>query len=135
MKSKRKNTGTLTIALVLIFCCNVSAQVCLTPIEVRTANLILDECERDIELLNVCEAELLAAKDAVESLNSLLDIANEDIAALERLDSSRVANLNVYRKTAESETRKGKVKNRLLWILGAVAVVETVVIGIAVGTR
>ena len=109
--------------------------VCLTPIEVRTANLILDECERDIELLTVCEAELLAAKDAVESLNSLLDIANEDIAALERLDSSRVANLNVYRKTAESETRKGKVKNRLLWILGTIAVVETVVIGVAVGTR
>jgi len=83
----------------------------------------------------VCEAELIAAKDAVQSLNSLLDLANEDIAALERLDSSRVANLNVYRKTSESETRKGKVKNRLLWILGAVAVVETVVIGVAVGVR
>jgi len=135
MTSNPKNTGTLTIALVLIFCSPVFAQVCLTPIEVRTANLILDECERDIELLTVCEAELLAAKDAVESLNSLLDIANEDIAALERLDSSRVANLNVYRKTVESEKRKGKVKNRLLWILGAVAVVETVVIGVAVGVR
>ena len=119
----------------LIFCCNVSAQVCLTPIEVRTANLILDECERDIELLSVCEAELIAAKEAVESLNALLDLANEDIAALERLDSSRVANLNVYRKTAESEKRKGKVKERLLWIVGAVAVVEGVVIGVAVGTR
>lgn len=109
--------------------------VCLTPIEVRTANLILDECERDIELLTVCEAELLAAKDAVQSLNSLLDIANEDIAALERLDSSRVANLNVYRKTAESEKRKGKVKERLLLIVGAVAVVEGVVIAWMVGTR
>lgn len=83
----------------------------------------------------MCESELLAAKDAVQSLNSLLDIANEDIAALERLDSSRVANLNVYRKTAESEKRKGKVKERLLWIVGAVAVVETVVIGVAVGVR
>jgi len=97
--------------------------------------LILDECERDIELLAVCEAELLAAKDAAESLNSLLALANEDIAALERLDSSRVANLNVCRTTAESEARKCKVKNRLLWILGAVAVVETVVIGVAVWMR
>jgi len=76
------------------------------------------------------------------SLNSELKAAKEvigkhtdDIAALERLDSSRVVNLSVYRKTAESETRKGKVKNRLLWILGAVAVVETVVIGVAVGVR
>lgn len=109
--------------------------VCLTPIEVRTANLILDECERDIELLTVCEDELLAAKYAVESLNALLSLANTDIADLERLDSSRVANLNVYRKTAESEKRKGKVKERLLWIVGAVAVVEGVVIGVAVGTR
>ena len=123
------------IALVLTFCSSVSAQVCLTPIEVRTANLILDECERDIELLTVCEAELIAAKDAVESLNSLLDLANEDIAALERLDSSRVANLNVYRKTAESEKRKGKVKERILWIVGAVAVVEGVVIAWMVGAR
>ena len=119
----------------LTFCSSVSAQVCLTPIEVRTANLILDECERDIELLTVCEAELLAAKDAVESLNSLLALANTNIADLERLDSSRVANLNVYRKTAESEKRKGKVKERILWIVGAVAVVEGVVIGVAVGTR
>ncbi len=109
--------------------------VCLTPIEVRTANLILDECERDTELMTVCEAELLAAKDAVESLNTLLALANSDIAALERLDSSRVANLNVYRKTAESEKRKGKVKERLLWIVGAVAVVEGVVIAWMVGTR
>ena len=123
------------IALVLTFCSSVSAQVCLTPIEVRTANLILDECERDTELLTVCEAELLAAKDAVESLNALIALSNSDIAALERLDSSRVANLNVYRKTAESEKRKGKLKERLLWIVGAVAVVEGVVIGVAVGVR
>ncbi len=126
---------TTTILLSLSLFAADTPLVCLTPIEVRTANLILDECERDIELLTVCEAELLSAKDAVESLNSLLDLANEDIAALERLDSSRVSNLNVYRKTSESEARKGKVKNRLIWILGAVAVVETVVIGVAVGVR
>lgn len=124
-----------TLLLSLSLFASDTPLVCLTPIEVRTANLILDECERDIELLTVCEAELIAAKDAVESLNSLLSLANTDIVALERLDSSRVANLNVYRKTAESETRKGKVKERILWIVGAVAVVEGVVIGVAVGTR
>ena len=126
---------TTTLLLSLSLFAADTPLVCLTPIEVRTANLILDECERDIELLTVCEAELIVAKDAVESLNSLLDLANEDIAALERLDSSRVANLNVYRKTSESEKRKGKVKERILWIVGAVAVVEGVVIGVAVGTR
>ncbi len=124
-----------TLLLSLSIFASDTPLVCLTPIEVRTANLILDECERDIELLTVCEAELLAAKDAVESLNTLLALANSDIAALERLDSSRVANLNVYRKTAESEKRKGKVKERLLWIVGAVAVVEGVVIAWMVGTR
>ena len=126
---------TTTILLSLSLFASDTPLVCLTPIEVRTANLILDECERDTELLTVCEAELLAAKDAVESLNTLLALANSDIVALERLDSSRVANLNVYRKTAESEKRKGKVKERILWIVGAVAVVEGVVIGVAVGTR
>lgn len=126
---------TITLLLSLSLFAADTPLVCLTPIEVRTANLILDECERDIELLTVCEAELLAAKDAVESLNSLLALANTNIADLERLDSSRVANLNVYRKTAESEKRKGKVKERILWIVGAVAVVEGVVIGVAVGTR
>ena len=126
---------TTTLLLSLSLFAADTPLVCLTPIEVRTANLILDECERDIELLTVCEAELIVAKDAVESLNSLLDIANEDIAALERLDSSRVANLNVYRKTAESEKRKGKVKERLLWIVGAVAVVDGIVIAWMVGTR
>lgn len=109
--------------------------MCLTPIEVRTANLIFDECERDRALLELSEAELTAAKSAIESLNSILDITREDVRDMETLDSSRVANLTVYRNSLKAEQRKAKRRARLVWILGAVAAVETVVIGVAVGIR
>ena len=113
----------------------VSAQVSLTALEVRTANLILDECERDRALLELSEAELTAAKSAIESLNSILDITREDVRDMETLDSSRVVNLTVYRSSLKTEQRKAKRRARLVWILGAVAVVETVVIGVAVAAK
>lgn len=132
---KRITIGAYLIALLVSFTCPVSAQVSLTALEVRTANLILDECERDRTLLELSEAELQAAKSAIGSLNSILDIAREDVRDLERLDSSRVTNLTVYRKSLKDEQRKSNVRSRLLWILGAVAVVETVVIGVAVAAK
>ena len=96
---------------------------------------MLDNCQRDTALLRACQFELESLKSSLRDANAVIRSHSADIAALERLDSSRVANLNVYRKTAESEKRKSKVKERLLWIVGAVAVVEGVVIGVAVGTR
>ena len=96
---------------------------------------MLDNCQRDTALLRQCKMDVVSLKRELTDAKGVIALANSDIAALERLDSSRVANLNVYRKTAESENRKGKVKERLLWILGAVAVVEGVVIGVALGVR
>ena len=133
--SKLKNIGALTIALVGCFTFHGFAQVSLTPLEVRTANLMLDNCQRDTALLRQCKMDVVSLKRELTDAKGVIALANSDIAALERLDSSRVANMNVYRKTAESEKRKGKVKERILWIVGAVAVVEGVVIGVAVGTR
>ena len=133
--SKLNRIGALTIALVVCFTFHGFGQVSLTPLEVRTANLMLDNCQRDTALLRQCRLDVVSLNSELGAAKEVIGKHTEDIAALERLDSSRVSNLNVYRKTAESETRKGKVKNRLLWILGTVAVVETVVIGVAVGTR
>ena len=133
--SNLKNIGALTIALVGCFTFHGFAQVSLTPLEVRTANLMLDNCQRDTALLRACQFELESLKSSLRDANAVIRSHSADIAALERLDSSRVANLNVYRKTSESEKRKGKVKERLLWIVGAVAVVEGVVIAWMVGTK
>ena len=96
---------------------------------------MLDNCQRDTALLRACQFELESLKSSLRDANAVIRSHSADIAALERLDSSRVANLNVYRKTSESEKRKGKVKERLLWIVGAVAVVEGVVIAWMVGTK
>ena len=133
--SKLKSIGALTIALVVSYSLQGYAQLSLTPLEVRTANLMLDNCQRDTALLRQCRLDVVSLKRELTDAKGVIALANTDIAALERLDSSRVANMNVYRKTSESEKRKGKVKERLLWIVGAVAVVEGVVIGVAVGTR
>jgi hypothetical protein len=103
--------------------------------EVRTANLILDHCERDIELLSVAESELVAARVALKASKDLLDIAEADRKDMMTLDSLRVIRIGTLADGWAREKSRTRARDRWLWIVGAVAVVETVIIGVAVGTR
>lgn len=99
--SKQKLIGALTIALVACFTFHGFAQVSLTPLEVRTANLMLDNCQRDTALLRQCKLDVVSLNRELSDAKGVIALANSDIAALERLDSSRVANLNVCHKTVK----------------------------------
>ena len=49
---------TATLLLTLALTVTDTPMTCLTPIQVRTANMMLDECDRDRELLTIKQAEV-----------------------------------------------------------------------------
>lgn len=102
--------------------------VYLTPMQVRTANLMLDECDRDRELLELRTLEVAQFEAALATSERLRDIAEADRADLLRLDSLRVARIETLAETIAREQRKRMVRERWAWIAGALAAVETAII-------
>ncbi len=114
---------------------SVSAQVTLTPMEVRRANVLLDERERLGDELTDCTLEVRAWQDAFRASEAARLIAEaqiEDGAALTEEHAKReMVLVNALAKSG----RVTKRRERLLWILGTVAVVEGVALGVAYGLR
>jgi len=121
--------------LLLLFPLTVSAQVTLTPMEVRRANVLLDDCERVQDELADTRLELRAWQDAFtasESARLLAEAQIADGANLSKLHQEReMVLVNALAKSG----RVTKRRERLLWIVGTVAVIEAAVIGVAYGLR
>jgi hypothetical protein len=121
--------------LLLFLPLSVSAQVTLTPMEVRRANVLLDDCERVHDELADTRFELRRWQDAFtasESARLLAEAQIADGANLSKLHQEReMVLVNALAKSG----RVTKRRERLLWIVGTVAVVEAAVIGVAYGLR
>jgi hypothetical protein len=114
---------------------SVSAQVTLTPMEVRRANVLLDDCERVTDELADTRLELRRWQDAFTASESARLLAEAQIADGDNLsDIHREREMVLVNALAKS----GKVtkrRERLLWIVGTVAVIEAAVIGVAYGLK
>jgi hypothetical protein len=113
----------------------VSAQVTLTPMEVRRANVLLDDCERVHDELADTRTELRAWQDAFTASESARLLAEAQIA-----DGANLSDLHREREMVlvNALAKSGKVtkrRERLLWIVGTVAVIEAAVIGVAYGLK
>jgi hypothetical protein len=118
----------LTLALTV----TDTPMTCLTPIQVRTANLMLDECDRDRELLTIKQAEveqLDAALATSIAISERLQTERDHLLQLDSLNRSDIERLRIAGQRAE---RKVSRRTRWMWILGAVAAVETAIIGVEV---
>ena len=121
--------------ILLLFPLATSAQVCLTPMEVRRANVLLDERERLLDERRADSLEIVAYRGAFE--------ASEAVRVnLERTVQEQAHGLDLAdereRRLVDIIAKSGKVtkrRERLLWIVGTVAVLEGVVIGVAYGLR
>jgi hypothetical protein len=114
---------------------SVSAQVTLTPMEVRRANVLLDDCERVHDELADTRLELRAWQDAFTASESARLLAEAQIA-----DGSNLSDLHREREMVlvNALAKSGRVtkrRERLLWIVGTVAVIEAAVIGVAYGLK
>ena len=119
----------------LLFPLSVSAQVTLTPMEVRRANVILDDCERVHDELADTRLELRRWQDAFTASETARLLAEAQIA-----DGANLSDLHREREmvlvTALAKSgRVTKRRERLLWIVGTVAVIEAAVIGVAYGLK
>jgi hypothetical protein len=126
----------MTVLIILLLLpLTLSAQVTLTPMEVRRANVLLDECERVHDELADTRLELRAWQDAFtasETARLLAEAQIADGADLSKLHQEReMVLVNALAKSG----RVTKRRERALWIVGTVAVVEAAVIGIAYGLR
>jgi hypothetical protein len=114
---------------------SVSAQVTLTPMGVRRANVLLDDCERVTDELADTRLELRRWQDAFTSSESTRLLAEAQIA-----DGANLTTLHEKREMVlvNALAKSGKVtkrRERLLWIVGTVAVIEAAVIGVAYGLK
>jgi hypothetical protein len=124
----------LTTALLLLPL-TISAQVTLTPMEVRRANVLLDHRDRLIDQRKVDSLQLIHWQTAYvrsEALRLNREKALDESTALVKLGRDREGEL----ETALSNASKvAKRRERLAYVLAGVAAAEAVVIGIAYGLK
>jgi hypothetical protein len=114
---------------------SLSAQVTLTPMEVRRANVLLDDCERVHDELANTRLELRAWQDAFTASETARLLAEAQI-----VDGANLSDLHREREIVlvNALAKSGRVtkrRERLLWIVGTVAVIEAAVIGVAYGLK
>jgi hypothetical protein len=122
--------------LILLFLpLTLSAQVTLTPMEVRRANVLLDDCERVHDELADTRLELRRWQDAFTASETARLLAEAQIAdGADLSDLHREREMVLVNALAKSG-RVTKRRERLLWIVSTVAVVEAVAIGVAYGLK
>jgi hypothetical protein len=120
---------------ILLLPISLSAQVTLTPMEVRRANVLLDDCERVHDELKDAKLEIQRNKEALAVSLYESAIAASVISVKDTAITAAKHREMVLVNTLAKSGRVTKRRERLLWIVGTVAVVEAVAIGVAYGLR
>ena len=122
--------------LILLFLpLTLSAQVTLTPMEVRRANVLLDHRDRLIDQRRADSLQLIHWQTAYvrsEALRFNRELALDESTALVKLGRTRETELEA---AVVKANRVAKRRERLAYVLAGVAAAEAVVIGIAYGLR
>ena len=119
-----------------IYCASASAQsYCLTGLQVKKINYLLDDREYLIQLSIADSMELVGYQREVEATNQLLIQSRNEAANLDTLRTLAVDRSEQLSKELNKAEKRIQRRNTLLWIVGTVAAVETVVIGLYFGLR
>lgn len=129
-------TSIYPIALLSISCVTASAQsYCLTGTQVKKINYLLDDRDYLIQLSIADSMELVGYQREVEATNQLLIQSRNEAANLDTLRTLAVDRSEQLSKELNKAEKRIQRRNTLLWIVGTVAAVETVVIGLYFGLR
>ena len=125
----------LTLAIVLVLTCysNVSAQYCLTIEQVKAVNWLLDERDWLTEQVKLDSVQLAEYQKALRQSIALEKQARNEAANLDTLYSIESQRSDELQSALNKEQKKVKRRQTLLWIVSAVAIVETAIIGISYG--
>jgi hypothetical protein len=94
--------------------------------------MMLDECDRDRELLTIKQAEVSQLDAALATSMEISDRLQTERDHLLQLDSLNRSDIERLRIAGQRAERRLSRRTRWMWILGAVAAVETAIIGVAV---
>ena len=121
--------------LLLLTTLSATAQVTLTPMQVRKTIALLDDRNRLADELSDTQAELStwqAAFNTSEQLRIAAEADNADLSGLLDIETTRAEAFDAILSRAN---RKAVRRARLAYVLGALVVVETVAIGVAISVR
>jgi len=121
--------------LLLLTTLSATAQVTLTPMQVRKAIALLDDRNRLADELSDTQAELTtwqAAFTTSEQLRIAAEADKTDLSGLLDIETTRAQAFDAILSRAN---RKAVRRARLAYVLGALVVVETVAIAVAISLR
>jgi len=125
---------TLT-TLLLLTTLSATAQVTLTPMQVRKTIALLDDRNRLADELSDTQAELSTWQAAFNTSEQLRMAAEADKADLRGLLDIETTRAQAFDAILSRANRKAVRRARLAYVLGALVVVETVAIGVAISLR
>ena len=125
---------TLT-TLLLLTTLSATAQVTLTPMQVRKTIALLDDRNRLADELSDTQAELSTWQAAFNTSEQLRMAAEADKADLRGLLDIETTRAQAFDAILSRANRKAVRRARLAYVLGALVVVETVAIGVAISVR
>ena len=121
--------------LLLLTTLSATAQVTLTPMQVRKTIALLDDRNRLEDELSDTQAELSTWQAAFTTSEQLRIAAEADKADLNGLLDMERTRAEAFDAILLRANRKAVRRARLAYVLGALVVVETVVIGVAISVR
>ena len=122
-------------SLLLLTTLSATAQVTLTPMQVRKTIALLDDRNRLEDELSDTQAELSTWQAAFTTSEQLRIAAEADKADLNGLLDMERTRAEAFDAILLRANRKAVRRARLAYVLGALVVVETVVIGVAISVR
>ena len=106
---------------------------CLTDEEVKKSNYLLDERDWLIEQARLDSLQLAECQKALKQSIELEQQARNEAANLDTLRTIATKRSDELEKAFNKEQKRVKRRERILWIVSAVAAVETIVIGVSYG--
>ena len=128
--------ATVKLTTILTFCTlTASAQVTLSPIQVRTVHAIMDSEARLREQAAIDSAQLADYATALhlsEALRTKAEADADDLRIIANAEQNRADKLF---QSVTTQARKTRMRSVWAWVATSVAVVEGVIIGVAVSVR
>ena len=127
-------TSIYLTALLICYCLTASSQsYCLTGEQVKKLNYLLDDRDQLREQSEVDSATIDGYISEVDALNQLLAQSQREASNMDTLRLIAVERSHKLDEALNKAQKRVKRRERILWIVGAVAVVETVIIGVSYG--
>ena len=117
--------------LLLLSTLTASAQVTLTPMQVRTVHAIMDNEQRLREQAAIDSADIANYATALRQSETLRANAEDNLADTDKLRRHAVNRADKLEQSLVSQARRTRARSVVAWVLGGIVAVETVVIAVA----